>query len=85
VRRYVDSLHPLLARTEAVTLIVGHELGLRYVATAAAGPASQERPEAGIAYAVPYLFDEPALRRAAVRLDALAPPAAEELRESEAA
>jgi 2,3-bisphosphoglycerate-dependent phosphoglycerate mutase len=82
VRRYVDALHRLLARTEAVTLIVGHELALRYIARAAVGPASPARPETGIPHAVPYLFDERALRRAAACLDALAPPAPEELRDA---
>jgi broad specificity phosphatase PhoE len=85
VRRYVDALHRLLARSEAVTLIVGHELALRYIATAAAGPASQEQPKAGIAQAVPYLFDERALRRAAFCLNALAPPDLDRLRQAEAA
>jgi broad specificity phosphatase PhoE len=79
VRRYADALHRLLARTEAVTLIVGHELALRYIATAAAGPPSQERPETGIAHAVPHLFNEHALRRAAACLDALAPPTPDEV------
>jgi broad specificity phosphatase PhoE len=41
VRRYVDALHRLLARTEAVMLIVVHKLALRYIATAAAEPGSQ--------------------------------------------
>jgi broad specificity phosphatase PhoE len=76
VRRYVDALHRLLARTEAVTLIVGHELAIRYIATAAAEPDSQAGPQTGIAHAVPYLFDERALRRAGACLEALAPPAA---------
>jgi broad specificity phosphatase PhoE len=76
VRRYVDSLHRLLARTEAVTLIIGHELALRYIATAAAGPAWVET---SIPHAAPYLFDESALRRAAACLDGLAPPAPDEI------
>lgn len=84
VRRYVDSLHRLLARTEAVTLIVAHELALRYIATAAAG-ASPRKPESGIASAVPYLFDERAVRRAAECLDALAQPAPLELQQADAA
>jgi probable phosphoglycerate mutase len=75
VRRYVDALHRLLARTEAVTLIVGHELAIRYISTAAAEPDSQAGPQTGIAHAVPYLIDERALRRAGACLDALAPPA----------
>jgi broad specificity phosphatase PhoE len=85
VRRYVDSLRRLLARTEAVTLIVAHELALRYIATAAAESASPGRPGSGIANAVPYLFDERALRRAAECLDALAQPAPLELQHADAA
>jgi broad specificity phosphatase PhoE len=74
VRRYVHALHRLLARTEAVTLIVGHELALRYIAAAAAEPDSRGGAQTAIAHAVPYLFDEPALSCAAACLDALAPP-----------
>jgi broad specificity phosphatase PhoE len=85
VRRYVDSLRRLLARTEAVTLIVAHELALRYIATAAAESASPGRLGSGIANAVPYLFDERALRRAAECLDALAQPAPLELQHADAA
>jgi alpha-ribazole phosphatase len=74
LRRYADALRRLEARTEAVTLVVLHELGLRYIAAAAETGSS---PSAGPAFpnAVAYLFDEPAVRRAATRLDALASPA----------
>jgi broad specificity phosphatase PhoE len=82
VRRYVEALHRLLARSEAVTLIVGHELAIRYIATAAAQPHSQSGPQTGIAHAAPYLFDEHALRRAAACLDALAPPTADGIAEA---
>jgi broad specificity phosphatase PhoE len=71
VRRYVDSLQRLLARTEASTLIVGHELALRYIATAAAGPARARSSDVAVAHAVPFLFDEKAVRRAVACLDAL--------------
>jgi broad specificity phosphatase PhoE len=81
VRRYLDALHHLLARSEAVTLIVGHELALRYIAAAAAEPGSRAGPQTGIAHAVPYLFDDRALRRAIACLDALAPPTAEGMAE----
>jgi broad specificity phosphatase PhoE len=82
VRRYVEALHRLLVRSEAVTLIVGHELSIRYITTAAAQPHSQAGPETGIAHAAPYLFDEHALRRAAACLDALAPPTADGIAEA---
>jgi len=85
VRRYVDALQCLLARSEAVTLIVAHELALRYMATAAAANASPSTAQSSIANAVPYLFDENALRRAADCLDVLAPPAPHELHRPQAA
>jgi broad specificity phosphatase PhoE len=85
VRLYVDALQRLLARTEAVTLIVAHELALRHIATAAAASASLSAAQSRIANAVPYLFDEAALRRATDCLDALAPPAPHELHRPHAA
>jgi broad specificity phosphatase PhoE len=85
VRRYVEALQRLLARSEAVTLIVAHELALRYISTAAAANTSPSAAQSSIANAVPYLFDENALRRATECLDALAPPAPHELRRPQAA
>jgi broad specificity phosphatase PhoE len=70
LRRYADALRRLLARKEKVTLVVIHEIALRYIAAAAAtGPL----PVNGTAFpnAAPYLFDEPAVRRAAASLAAL--------------
>jgi probable phosphoglycerate mutase len=85
VGRYADALRRLLARTEAVTLIVAHELGLRYIATAAAGTASAARAPTSVANAVPYLFDEPSVRRALDCLDALTPSTPRRLSRAEAA
>lgn len=67
LRRYADALRRLLARTEPVTLVVIHELALRHIATAAAGGPSRY---AGVAFAnaVPYLFDQAAVWRAAFSL-----------------
>jgi alpha-ribazole phosphatase len=75
LRRYADALRRLEAREEAVTLVVLHELGLRYIAAAAETGSS---PSAGTAFpnAVPYLFDERAVRRAATRLDLRRAPGA---------
>jgi broad specificity phosphatase PhoE len=70
LRRYAGALRRLLARKEMVTLVVIHEIALRYIAAAAAtGPS----PLNGTAFpnAAPYLFDEPAIRRAVVSLAAL--------------
>jgi broad specificity phosphatase PhoE len=75
VRRYAHALRRLLGRSEAVTLIVGHELAIRYIVEAAAGANTLGLSEMRIANATPYLFDETALRNAGERLDALASPA----------
>ena len=71
LRRYADALRRLLDRTETITFVVIHDLALRYIAAAAATSSS---PVNGTAFpnAVPYLFDEPAARRAATSLAALA-------------
>jgi len=65
-----DALRCLLDRKETVTLVVMHDLALRYITAAAATSSS---PLNGTAFpnAVPYLFDEPAARRAATSLAAL--------------
>jgi broad specificity phosphatase PhoE len=70
LRRYAGALRRLLDRTETVTLVVIHDLALRYIAAAAATSSS---PSNGTAFpnAVPYLFDQPAARRAAASLAAL--------------
>jgi broad specificity phosphatase PhoE len=70
LRRYADALRCLLERKETVTLVVIHDLALRYITAAAATSSS---PLNGTAFpnAVPYLFDEPAARRAATSLAAL--------------
>lgn len=70
LRRYADALRRLLARTEKVTLVVIHEIALRYIAAAAATGHSDLRDTA-CPNAAPYLFDEPAVRRAAASLAAL--------------
>jgi broad specificity phosphatase PhoE len=79
LRRYAAALRRLLARKEKVTLVVIHEIALRYIAAAAAtGPAPLN--DTVVPNAAPYLFDEPAVRRAAANLAALTlaaePPAA---------
>jgi len=67
--RYADALRRLLARTEPVILVVLHELALRHIVTAAA-PDLSRLPGTEFANAVPYLFDERAVRRAAEALEA---------------
>jgi broad specificity phosphatase PhoE len=68
LRRYADALRRLLARKEKVTLVVIHEIALRYIAAAATGPLPLN--DTAVPNAAPYLFDEPAIRRAAASLTA---------------
>jgi len=70
LRRYADALRRLLARKEKVTLVVIHEIALRYIAAAAAAGPS-DLSDTAFPNAAPYLFDEPAVRRAAASLAAL--------------
>ena len=70
LRRYADALRRLLARKEKVTLVVIHEIALRYIAAAAAtGPSDLN--DTVFPNAAPYLFGEPAVRRAVASLAAL--------------
>lgn len=75
LRRYAGALRRLLAREEPVTLVVVHELALRYI-TIAAATGSPPPPGTALKNAVPYLFDERAVRRATNTLDALTLPGA---------
>lgn len=70
LRRYAGALRRLLAKEEPVTLVIVHELALRYI-TVAAATGSPPAPGTALENAVPYLFDERAVRRAADSLDAL--------------
>ena len=69
LRRYAGALRRLLDRDASVTLVVSHEFALRSIARAAA-PDLLSWSDADWANAVPYLFDEHAVRRAAVGLTA---------------
>jgi broad specificity phosphatase PhoE len=73
LRRYADALRRLLARTEPVTLVVLHELALRHI-TGTAAPGRARLPGTGFSNAVPYLFGERAVRRAADALQTLTLP-----------
>ena len=70
LQRYADALRRLLARNEKVTLVVIHEIALRYIAAGAATGPSRFNDTA-VPNAAPYLFDEPAVRHAT---DSLAAP-----------
>jgi broad specificity phosphatase PhoE len=79
-RRYAGALRRLLGRSEAVTLIVGHELAIRYIVESAAGVDELGRSEIRIENAKPFVFDEAALRKAVARLGALASPPVDDVR-----
>jgi broad specificity phosphatase PhoE len=70
-RRYANALRSLLARTEGVTLVVLHESALRNIALAASAEESPLPAEA-VGNAIPFLFDEHAVGRAATSLAAMA-------------
>ena len=70
-RRYAQAFHRLLARGERTTLVVCHEIPIRYALNGAAGSGDLDAPEHLIPNATPYLFDESSLARAAERIDAL--------------
>src|SRR3954451_23870153 len=66
--RYAGAFERLLARHEPVTLVVCHEIPVRYLVNAAAGSDELNGPLTYIANATPYLFDEPTLRRGVERM-----------------
>jgi broad specificity phosphatase PhoE len=70
--RYAGAFERLLLRDEAVTLVVCHEIPVRYLANAAAGSEELNGPLRFVANADPYLFDETSLRRAVERIRKLA-------------
>ena len=71
-RRYAGAFERLLARDEAVTLVVCHEIPVRYAVNAAAGSDDLDGPIHDVANATPYVFDEDGLGRAVVRMRELA-------------
>ncbi len=71
-RRYARAFRRLLERPEDAILVVCHEIPVRYALNAAAGSDDLDAPEHGVPNATPYLFDAPALERAAARIEALA-------------
>jgi probable phosphoglycerate mutase len=70
--RYAGAFERLLARDELVTLVVCHEIPVRYLANAAAGSDDLNGPLHYVANATPYLFDEGSLGRAVERMRELA-------------
>jgi broad specificity phosphatase PhoE len=70
-RRYAASLRNLLERPEASVLVVCHEIPLRYALNGAIGSDSLDGPAHELVNAVPYLFDEAGLERAAAGIERL--------------
>ncbi len=70
-RRYAEAFRKLLTRTEERILVVTHEIPLRYAINAADGSGDLDGPTHQLANATPYLFDEPALARAADQIERL--------------
>src|SRR5689334_5073000 len=70
--RYAGVCERLLARKELRTLVVCHEIPVRYLANAAAGSAELNGPLKYVANAAPYLFDEASRGRAVERIRQLA-------------
>ena len=68
--RYAAALWRLLSRAERVTLIILHELALRWIAETATR--SLLAPNAAFGNAMPYLFEAGAVMNAAVRLEKMA-------------
>ena len=73
-RRYARAFRRLLDRDETVTLVVCHEIPIRYALNAAAGSDSLDAPAHEIPNATPFLFDEETLARAADGIEALSRP-----------
>jgi 2,3-bisphosphoglycerate-dependent phosphoglycerate mutase len=70
--RYASAFGRLLARAEPATLVVCHEIPVRYLANAAGGSSELNWPLKFVANATPYLFDETSLSRAVERIRQLA-------------
>jgi broad specificity phosphatase PhoE len=70
--RYAGAFERLLMRSERITLVVCHEIPVRYAVNAANGSDQLDAPFHDIANAAPYVFDEAGLRRAVDRMRVLA-------------
>ena len=70
--RYAGAFERLLLQGEAVTMVVCHEIPVRYLANAAAGSKELNGPLTFVANADPYLFDDASLQRAVERIRTLA-------------
>lgn len=69
--RYAEAYRRLLRRDARTTLVVCHEIPLRYALNGASGSEDLDGPIHALPNAAPYCFDAEALGRAAVRIEAL--------------
>jgi broad specificity phosphatase PhoE len=69
--RYARGYRRLLELDADAVLVVCHEIPLRYALNAAAGSDELDGPVHALPNAEPFLFDEPALERAAERVEKL--------------
>jgi probable phosphoglycerate mutase len=72
-RRYGSAFRRLLERDETVTVVVCHEIPIRYALNGAAGSDDLDAPEHSIPNATPYLFDDESLQRAVQGIERLVP------------
>jgi probable phosphoglycerate mutase len=70
--RYARAFDRLLARDEHTTLVVCHEIPVRYAVNASGDSGDLNGPLRAVANATPYLFDEESLAVAAARIRELA-------------
>ncbi len=70
--RYARAFERLLARSEPVTLVISHEMAVRYSVNAAGGSSDLDRPLHDVPNATPYAFDDAGLRRAIAQMRELA-------------
>jgi broad specificity phosphatase PhoE len=69
--RYVRAFRKLLALSHDTVLVSTHEIPIRYALNGASGSDSLDGPAHEVENAVPYLFDEGALARAADGIEAI--------------
>ena len=71
-RRYARAFRELVAHSSDCTLVVCHEIPIRYALNGVAGSSELDGPAHAIPNAVPFLFSAGGLERAAARIDELA-------------
>jgi broad specificity phosphatase PhoE len=71
-RRYAKAYRRLLERPYECVLVVCHEIPIRYALNAIGESGDLDRPVHTIPNASPFLFDEPALAKAAAEIERLA-------------